>query len=215
MEIERVRTRLASLLRDEDGALDRALTMSYRHPNGFDKISFDYSTLDEPTTRLHLWWPRGSDPLGRTDATEDSDVHNHPWTFSSKILLGEITHRTFKASEESENSVLYSRHEVRIPQTGTAIQSIPRGPGFLTEEPPSVLCGSESYELDCLTLHRLSPATDRITATLVTQSPLRRRKSDVFRSITREPEVRVRATKFTRSEILTLVGTFVDTLSAG
>lgn len=203
---------LHRILQNRGSALEKALAMSYRHPNGFDKISFDYTSLEETTRRLHIWWPEGGDPLGRTSPVADSDVHDHPWNFTSKILLGSLVHRTFERASEGEDVERYERYVVNIPGN-SAIYSLSAGTAFLGEVSRMVYSTGDTYSLHCERLHHLSAAPGGVAATLVKQGPLLRRHSEVFRTTPTASLVQVRATKFTPSELRTIVECLLDRMT--
>jgi hypothetical protein len=86
---EAVQEMLRSVLSD-DSALAEIALRSYTHINGFDKfvliVSKNYKL------RLHIWWPEHA-------VKHMEHVHDHPWDFSSRILLGSLRFQTISIND--------------------------------------------------------------------------------------------------------------------
>jgi hypothetical protein len=83
--------RLVHEVLDDDELLRRAAYASYEHANGFDKLVLA-SSPEGPAIKLDVWWPEL--PRGL------EDVHNHRCSFSSHLLVGELSmeHWEFRES---------------------------------------------------------------------------------------------------------------------
>lgn len=86
----------------DDRTLESVAECSYRHSNGFDKITLMSSDDPEFKLRLHVWWPKMSGGVSR------EYVHNHRWWFRSKVLRGNSYVEIFA---EQDNGKLMHRHE--------------------------------------------------------------------------------------------------------
>jgi len=215
--IDRWMDRAREILRQSGSAVDLALRMSYRHPNGFDKVSFDYTNLNEATTRLHIWWPSGRDPLGHDRDRDDSDIHDHPWSFISTVITGEIHNYTFnlQSSIESDGSFVnnFSRQIIYIrdrKKPADVVRVVRVADCDIDRIRVDAVLPGESYSMDFTTLHRLVPSLKTVSGTLVLQQPLSRRYSTLIRPIGESLDVSGQATKFSASELRTIVGSFLD-----
>ena len=74
--------RLVRAVLDDDELLRRAAYASYRHANGFDKLVLA-SSPEGHSIKLDVWWAHLSRGL--------EDIHNHRCSFSSHLLIGELT----------------------------------------------------------------------------------------------------------------------------
>jgi hypothetical protein len=206
----------SKIVRQSGSALDLALRMSYRHPNGFDKVSFDYTNLNEPTTRLHMWWPAGCDPLDRRRGAEDSDIHDHPWTFKSTVITGEIQNHTFslRQSGKLDSSVgNFSRQIVYIrdrKKLADVVRVVRVADCDIDLRQIDTVRPGQSYSMDPATLHRLVPSLKTISGTLVLQQPSSRRHSTVIRPIGQSLDIAGQVTKFSACELRMIVGSFLD-----
>jgi hypothetical protein len=77
----------------EPDLIEQIARRSYGHPNGYDKIIFvSRDSMELPyELRMHVWWaaqPRRS-----------TDIHNHDWEFSSRVLCGRLECREYKLDE--------------------------------------------------------------------------------------------------------------------
>ncbi|WP_228799606.1 hypothetical protein [Nocardia nova] len=73
----------------DDQLLGEVAQRSYRHSNGFDKITLLSSLEPEFKLRMHVWWPERRQPLGA------ELIHNHRWIFRSTMLCGSSWVQTF------------------------------------------------------------------------------------------------------------------------
>ena len=65
----------------DEAELARLAGLSFSHPNGFDRLVIASDPDSGARLRVHVWWNGG-----RT--TGAGHIHNHPWTFASRILAG-------------------------------------------------------------------------------------------------------------------------------
>jgi hypothetical protein len=208
---------ICGILRGRSGLLDMVTKMSYRHPNGFDKISLDYSHLQSVTRRIHLWWPPGSDPLNREHIScAESDIHNHPWAFTSKILCGSIRNETFRLVTSSQQSVPRDAFRIEIPTDGSKAKPSSKYIGTQHVEifGAQDLHIGDSYALNEEILHRIVPLGERPVSTLVAQMPLGRSNSIVLRRAEECPRPKVKHRKFTQREARSLLEAFLDVITS-
>ena len=79
---------------------------SYKHENNFYKLLLYEDPELKYKIRLHLF----------NSKIEDSDVHNHAWSFTSKVLFGELQNNYFEVTSNIENPK-YFHFKYEIDQT--------------------------------------------------------------------------------------------------
>jgi hypothetical protein len=77
----------------DEGELARLAGLSFSHPNGFDRLVIASDPDSGARLRVHVWW-------NDDRTTGAGHIHNHPWTFASRILAGRLHVETYHASRE-------------------------------------------------------------------------------------------------------------------
>jgi hypothetical protein len=156
------------LLSDEE-ALSRCASQSYSHANGFDKIVLLVGDRPSFKLRLHIW---NSDAgMGGLE----SHLHNHRWSFASRVLVGEYI---FEAFVPRSNANVYHAYEYVPRDSPGSYALFPQG----VTELGSALCFSVtrgvSYFMDYATIHRVNAI--KPTISMVLQGPPMTEVSSVF-----------------------------------
>lgn len=141
---------------------------SYSHDNGFTKLVFYKGAAC--SLRFHLWDTRNGEQVV-------SNIHDHRWSFFSKLLRGEYEQELFDASD-SDDAVLYRRHRY---VAGTDHYSIvPDGTARLQCRDSRTFSAGMSYSLLADTLHRVSVSSSTVAISVVVQGPIARESCRVF-----------------------------------
>ena len=148
--------------------LEEIAQQSFAHPNGFDSIPLE-NRHPSYRVRLHLWWPE--------DTLVTEDVHNHAWSFASRVLSGALTFKTYRPCDTGQP---YFHYPWRIGDKGTY-----DGTSVNTATLAVALnaCFSEGmhYSFDLNELHRVAPVkTTQPVSTLVILGTMQRDGSDVY-----------------------------------
>jgi hypothetical protein len=162
--------RLVQAVLDDDELLRRAAYASYEHANGFDKLVLASSPAGH-SIKLDVWWahlPRGLE-----------DVHNHRCSFSSHLLLGELSmeHWEFRGGGTPMD---YLHIEVAGGRTDRLEHKGQRRVERLFDIRATA---GASYSLHHAQLHRVVAAPARPTATLVFQDRAATPGSEVLRRL--------------------------------
>lgn len=166
---------IQQILGDEDHLAEIA-QQSFAHPNGFDSIPLENSHPSH-RVRLHVWWPDA--PL----VTED--VHNHAWSFGSRLLTGSLTFQTYRRSDDGTphfhypwrlgGTFAYDSNSVNTVKLATALDA--------------TFAENTHYTFDLNELHRVAPVkTERPVSTLVVIGSWQRNGSDVYTEEQRHSE---------------------------
>jgi len=155
------------ILTDPDHLAEIA-QQSFAHPNGFDCIPLE-NRHPSYRVRLHVWWPEAE--------LVTEDVHNHAWSFASRVLSGDLKFQTYRASNTGQR---YFHYPWRIGDRGTY-----DGGAVKTVNLAIVLnaCFTENmhYTFDLDEIHRVAPVkTERPVGTLVVLGKMQRDGSDVY-----------------------------------
>lgn len=151
---------------------------SYRHPNGFEKIPLNFSSLGRRFWRLHVW-----DRLTPTDPPpEHSDPHSHPWQFVSRVLAGALVSEEFRRGAHPSRGAPKEYAEVRFHvDARPGLNSSERiGTATLTRIHTTTLAAGVEYKLPPHAIHRVYGSAGNVTITLVRQLPIERRWSEAF-----------------------------------
>jgi hypothetical protein len=155
---------IISQLSNDDALLRQCAALSYEHPVGFDKLIL-LQRSDGALIKID-YWPAERRPR--------RDVHNHRWSFCSKVLLGKLSIREYGIVKSSTATSIY-RLSVppdegdEFPQMG-AVECIWKG----------VLRPGSTYWQDHRPFHSADAVTGEICATLVAQGPPSKTYSDVI-----------------------------------
>ena len=141
---------------------------SFAHPNGFDSIPLE-NRHPSYRVRLHVWWPEA--------ALVIEDVHNHAWSFASRVLCGELNFTTYRESDAGQP---FFHYPWRIGDKGTydsgAVKTV-----NLAMALDAWFTENVHYSFDLNELHRVAPIkTNRPVSTLVILGKMRRDGSDVY-----------------------------------
>ena len=175
---ELVQSELVQLALDEvessSSLLDNLSKNSYWHSTGIFKLVLWKPQGNTPEVRLHIWSERS-----RTfSATHVDSIHNHRWNFASKILSGTFRKELFTTENTDLNDHQHFRFESQgrgQPNKVTHIADVSVNTSFDT----TIECGGQYY-LNSRILHRLTPITKELSATLFVCSPNLFAHSDVL-----------------------------------
>ncbi len=130
---------------------------SYFHDNGFHKITLYVDMENLMKLRLHIW-----DPISGKRAPQN--VHNHRWSYTSAILLGEMVQKILRVSD-GDGECYHYKYSARGTKSYYNVHSVGR-------------CSVEVYQTDRLTpgmiyslpfnvLHQIDVPSDQTVATLI------------------------------------------------
>lgn len=188
---------VAAALAGGEEVAEKLTTDSYRHSNGFDKISFPATGGSAVRLRVHIW-PAG---VGRGCGGLPPDVHDHRWSFASRVLVGSIVNEIYTAAPAPDGGYRHYRHTEagarshRLDYTGRA---------------ELALTGADTCERDCTyvmppeVLHLVRPAGAGIAATAVLELAPVRQVTQVYVSAGRpERDALVRLPRFSAGVVRT------------
>jgi hypothetical protein len=158
---------LEKILKNPDHLTEIA-AQSFAHPNGFDSIPLE-NRHPAYRVRLHVWWPE--------DALVTEDVHNHAWSFASRILSGALNFTTYRATDLGAP---FFHYPWRLGDDGTydsgAVRTVNLAPALNACLPTGVY-----YTFDLNELHRVAPVkTQQPVSTLVILGKMQRNGTDVY-----------------------------------
>jgi hypothetical protein len=167
--------RLVECCLDDDPTvvLHRMSEESYKHANGFEKISLPGIPGSPVRLRFHIWRPAQDE-----DGHVPSDAHNHVWPLASRTLAGELTNDLYGADLRPDGDHFHYRHFQAEPKLAHGFAHI--GRARLTQRDEIVTGEGETYTLTPQSIHRVSPASDAYTATAVLELAPVRKATDVF-----------------------------------
>jgi len=154
-----------------DSSLIEAINKSGQfHDNGFQKLTLHASGDTKLKLVLHFW-PSGA------DRTNDDNIHNHRWDFSSVVLGGCLRSEVFQldARGKSYSRYLYEseslggRYSLRMTETARALRVACLD-----------LAAGTSYMWGCEILHRAYAVGSSPVATIIVQGPPSRQSTDVL-----------------------------------
>jgi hypothetical protein len=151
-------------------------SLSYRHPNGFDKIVLDYQGLDQPSLRLHVWW---GDSIGDCN----NDIHDHPWSFDSQVVCGRLVQEIWTpATGGKTDRVTFQVARIQLKQY--PLQCAETDGGFVAARRRKCehVEAGQNYSLSGREFHRVYSLEKCVTATLVNQNPVYRWFSTAWRA---------------------------------
>src|SRR3712207_3875044 len=70
---------------DTERLYEKMSEESYKHSNGFDKISLPRVPSSPIRLRLHIWHP-----IRHEGSPTPGDAHNHRWPLASRTLVGDL-----------------------------------------------------------------------------------------------------------------------------
>ncbi len=185
---------LQHLLRHTDhAAIQHMCADSYRHTNGFDRLTLPYLSETDCVLRLHVW------PYGSADA----DLHNHAWDFHSQIILGRlanVSHRVLPSSAPEDGP--YRHYEHKSIEGGRAYSLTQCGSAAVVPSDEQVCRRGQAYQQSATTVHAVRTDKD-ITATLVLELPPSRDHSDVYvrAELTERTSAPVRRPRYSVAEV--------------
>lgn len=149
------------------------LSKSFHHPGGALKIILYSEGRDHPELRIHIW--RHGKHVEQDNNLES--VHDHKWTFYSRILHGYFRHAVFE--ERRDEGMHVSRYCFESPGSGTYRTSGPQD-GRIVLVADDLLRAGQRYFLKSGALHSFVPTDDCYSATLFYRLHYERDKSIVF-----------------------------------
>jgi hypothetical protein len=174
-------TGLIHALMDNEESLEKAAYASYRHANGFDKFVLA-SSPGGPSVKMDVWWPE--------DTRGQEDVHNHRYSFSSRLLTGELSIEHY---ELRDDGMPMNHFDIEIVSRRTDRLN-DRGQERVEKRFEASIPAGTTYWLHHQQLHRVVAAPGVLSATLVCQDANARDTSDIFRPVgSARPERRYNA----------------------
>lgn len=149
---------------------------SYRHANGFDKLSLYRASSDAFKIRLHIWW----------NGAQDSAIHNHRWNLASCILRGRMYLRNYGVRAYDDHRPVMWRHEYSDLVSGStkSVKCLDRC--SLDIEAGYLLSSGGSHSLHYSTPHLATTPEHEVTASLVVTTKPAKEYSHAFL-----PEIRM------------------------
>jgi len=155
--------------------LDEMTRKSFYHPTGGYKLVLASDGYDGPELRLHIW-PTGSN-IGREH--NSYSVHNHKWSFASRIVRGSFMEQIFIESTDAANES-YDRYKFDSRVRGEEYESAFVGRRFLTRLFCGPLLAGAAYEQSSETLHSFQPSTESLSVTLFARTRYIASHTDVY-----------------------------------
>jgi hypothetical protein len=185
--------------------LAEAAEHSYRHANGFAKITLPGFGPTRERLRLHIW--------DREARLVDPDPHNHRWPFVSRVLVGRIEDRHYVVRDGAGTEYVHHRHQ----QTG-----VERGYRFTRVGVVELQLAHASF-VGCGAEHRLEPDTihapvagdGAYAATLVLESEPIRTFSDVYSRSNKPMDVELDPPRFDVAEVGRMLGDLASRMAEG
>lgn len=154
----------------DDCAVAEVAARSYRHANGFYRLVLEAGDPFQPKVRLHVWKPRAR--------VASADIHDHPWDFSSIVLVGTLRHQIFRSCRDglplerfSCPTLASSESKPQIVRSGTRRVRVVQD---------CALAAGSFYFLSRTELHRIGPAEATLAATLVLQEAHQARRTTIL-----------------------------------
>lgn len=174
--------------------LDLIMQESYRHANGFYRISFPATSSSPVRIRLHVW-PSEQDP-GSSEAVPDA--HNHKWPFASRVLAGALSHDILHV-RLGHGPYEHFRHV----DMGYGYEFIRSGRASLDLVRVEVTTEGTAYRMVPETVHRVLPQDGQYAATLVAELERLNDTTDVFAEDNRHGNEQIRPQRLRVEEIAT------------
>jgi hypothetical protein len=138
------------------------------HDNGFHKLTLG-RVPGGVVLRAHIWLEgHGFDETA-------GNIHNHRWSFVSRILQGAMTTVSF---EVVRGGGLRVQHYTYRPGTDPEIRYV--GPAHLRQMTAQTFADGDWYYLDAQTIHQAQPRAGLRTVTLVARSAAELECADVY-----------------------------------
>lgn len=151
---------------DSNAALvDQLLKNSYWHSTGIFKLVLWKPPGNTPEVRIHIWSERSR----AFAATHVDSIHNHRWNFASHAIVGSFLKELFTTESTHNNDHQHFRFESQgrgQPNKVTHIGDVSMKTIFST-----TVARDGRYYLDSRILHRITPDTKQLSATLFVSSP--------------------------------------------
>jgi hypothetical protein len=145
---------------------------SYRHANGFDKISFPGINNIPVRLRLHIW--RGAS----TGNGSDVDPHNHRWPFASRVLVGDLTNTLYITQQHQAGDYMRYKHSPLKSNLGYELSRVDRAYLRCTDVFHTIT--DQTYELTADAIHAVTTPNSVYTATIVLELASSKEFSDMF-----------------------------------
>lgn len=174
-EVDSVSALLSEIL-ESRGLLSEIAGRSYRHTNHFDKIVLiDTGARFGYRLTLHLWIP----PYTEAEIV-DEQIHDHRFSFWSKILVGTMVFQDFvrDASGLPFNEFQYIPEKLGCTTVGNFYIDVGESP--LLESGRSGGCAGHAYHLPYSQIHRVVLPMESMTCTLVLRGPRQKNYASVF-----------------------------------
>ncbi len=138
------------------------------HDNGFYKLTLGKAP-GSVVLRAHIWFEDQHLHRG------DGNIHNHRWSFASRILQGVMTTVSFEVGSGGDLSV---QHHTYTPGADPEIRYI--APARLRQVSSETFADGDCYYLEASTVHQAQPRPGLTTVTLVARSEAEREYADVY-----------------------------------
>lgn len=160
---------------------------SYRHANGFARITLPFLLDTQCRARLHIWDVESNDTA--------RDMHNHRWYFASRVLHGALENQTFKVDRDGEFT-----HYVHTASDDVSYSLASAGSASLSLDSIDTHRAGDAYSMPPPLVHDIL-AIGNGTSTFVIEFPFVRSHTDIFSRWPKETATPIRRTRFRQHEI--------------
>ncbi|WP_370368372.1 hypothetical protein [Catenulispora sp. GP43] len=180
---------------------------SYRHANGFDKISFSRLPGSDVRLRLHIW-------PGTAGAQSDPDAHNHRWAFVSRVLCGALANYNYAVAHKQTGEFMRYVQTPYTPEVGSTFAFV--GCATLTQLDAIRVAEGGTYSLSAQEIHRVVVPENGYTATLALELAPTRDTADLYTASSfKQTGVVVDSPRFTSDEVRDRLTLLRDRLHQG
>lgn len=158
-------SRLLDEVESDSNLVDHIAKHSYWHSTGIFKLVLWKPPGNTPEVRIHIWSKRSRE----FSATHVDSIHNHRWNFASRVLAGSFTKELFTTENTDHNDHQHFQFESQgrgLPNKVTHIGDVAIRTTFKT-----AIERDGEYYLDSRVLHRITPVSNDLSATLFVSSP--------------------------------------------
>ena len=138
------------------------------HANGFHKLTFPQGRATS-VLRLHIWMP------DRNYGKVPGNIHNHRWSFVSKIFAGAMTTTSFVPSASDGRTY---HHYLYDPEAESGMLHL--GCAMLKRREARTFRAGERYFVDSEVVHQAEPLGSQPTVTLIARSASKKKVADVY-----------------------------------
>lgn len=162
---------LLELSRDAFERPGTFIPRAYLHSNGFLKLEFARFGASQLRLRAHFW--------NRAWGLDVQNPHDHAFDFSSKVVLGEFSHKVFERAPTG-HPYHWFRYRREMRESVDAYQLQYSGIANLRLAQDRTIRASEWYTFSERAIHTFEPTTEKAATLLVSRPDLNNSWSDIF-----------------------------------